>query len=323
MSDDLAALEEQRDVLLKSLRDLEQERAAGEVTDDDYAVLKDDYTARAAAVLRTIEAQAQRSPGTRRGPSTRRRGSPPRRPPARRPAGTRPSGTRPSGTRPSGRRARKTAGARPTGTRSTRPAARRPAGARPSATRARPNRPVPRRQRTLAISLVVAFVIVALAGMSVVLFAGGRDPGQPVTGSVPGDTDAGDDRVAQALALETDGQAVEALKLYDEILVDEPDNVEALAYRGWLLKRAGLPDQALESLDRAVTVDPTFADAHFFRGMVLYQDRDDPAGAVVEFQAFLANDPPPDFVDAVGEVLAQAQAAATAKAAGTATTVAP
>ena len=166
----------------------------------------------------------------------------------------------------------------------------------------------------------MAFVIIAGAGISVVILAGGRSPGQPVTGSVPGDTVAGEDRVAQALALETDGEAVEALKLYDEILADEPDNVEALAYRGWLLKRAGLPDQALESLDRAVTVDPTFADAHFFRGMVLYQDRDDPAGAVVEFEAFLANDPPPDFIDAVGEVLAQAQAAATAKAAGPPTT---
>jgi tetratricopeptide (TPR) repeat protein len=303
VSEDLAALEEQRDILLKSLRDLEQERAAGEVADDDYAVLKDDYTARAAAVLRTIE--AHRGPSARR-PAPRRTGSPPRRPPALRGAGARPSATRPARPRPSG----------------TPPTATRPAGRRAAATRGPKNQPVPRRQRTLAVSLGVAFVIAALAGMSVVLFAGGRSPGQPVTGSVPGDT-AVASRVDDALALENDGNAVEALQLYDEILADEPDNVEALAYRGWLLKRAGLADQALESLDRAVAVDPTFADAHFFRGMVLLQDRDDPAGAVLEFQAFLANDPPPDFVDAVGEVLAQAQAAATAKAAGATTTIAP
>ena len=155
-----------------------------------------------------------------------------------------------------------------------------------------------------------------------VLFSDGRDAGAPITGSVP-DMSAGDSRVDDALALETEGKAVEALQLYDEVLASDPDNVEALAYRGWLLKRAGLPDEALESLDRAVAVDPTFADAHFFRGMVLYQDRDDPAGAVVEFEAFLANNPPPDFVDAVGEVLAQAQAAAAAKAAATTTTPAP
>ncbi len=48
-------LEEQRDFLLRSLEDLERERAAGDVDEHDYAALKDDYTARAAAVLRSIE----------------------------------------------------------------------------------------------------------------------------------------------------------------------------------------------------------------------------------------------------------------------------
>lgn len=49
-------LEEERDFLLRSLDDLERERAAGDVDEHDYAVLKDDYTARAAAVLRAIDA---------------------------------------------------------------------------------------------------------------------------------------------------------------------------------------------------------------------------------------------------------------------------
>lgn len=53
--DALAALEEQRDFLLRSLRDLEREHDAGDLDDDDYAALEDDYTARAAAVLRAIE----------------------------------------------------------------------------------------------------------------------------------------------------------------------------------------------------------------------------------------------------------------------------
>ena len=60
MSDSGAAgsspLEEQRDFLLRSLADLDRERAAGDVDEHDYAALKDDYTARAAAVLRAIEA---------------------------------------------------------------------------------------------------------------------------------------------------------------------------------------------------------------------------------------------------------------------------
>lgn len=53
--DALAALEEERDFLLRSLEDLEREYAAGDVDDSDFQELKDDYTARAAAVIRAIE----------------------------------------------------------------------------------------------------------------------------------------------------------------------------------------------------------------------------------------------------------------------------
>lgn len=53
--DALAALEEERDFLLRSLQDLERERAAGDVDDSDYKELKDDYTARAAATIRAID----------------------------------------------------------------------------------------------------------------------------------------------------------------------------------------------------------------------------------------------------------------------------
>ena len=52
--DELAALEEQRDFLLASLADLDREHDAGDLEDDDYQTLKDDYTARAADVLRAI-----------------------------------------------------------------------------------------------------------------------------------------------------------------------------------------------------------------------------------------------------------------------------
>src|SRR5437763_13791972 len=53
--DVLADLEEQRRFLLQSLKDLDRERDAGDIDDDDYRTLKDDYTARAAAVLHAIE----------------------------------------------------------------------------------------------------------------------------------------------------------------------------------------------------------------------------------------------------------------------------
>ena len=47
-------LERERDFLLKSLDDLENERAAGNIDDASYAELRDDYTARAAAAIRAL-----------------------------------------------------------------------------------------------------------------------------------------------------------------------------------------------------------------------------------------------------------------------------
>jgi tetratricopeptide (TPR) repeat protein len=154
---------------------------------------------------------------------------------------------------------------------------------------------------------MVVLLVGGLAAGAVATFSDPRRPGSPATGSLPDDTQG---RLSQALQLETEGQAVEALKVYDAILRDEPQNVQALAYRGWLLKRAGLPEPALVSLDKAVAIDPSYPDAHFFRGMVLYQDRKDPAGAVTEFRAFMANNPPREMVPAVEEVLKRAMAEA-------------
>lgn len=65
-------LEREREFLLRSLDDLEREREKGAIDDETYARLHDDYTARAAAVIRSLrdggEAQAVAPP-----PSTRRR----------------------------------------------------------------------------------------------------------------------------------------------------------------------------------------------------------------------------------------------------------
>ncbi|MGB3410379.1 MAG: tetratricopeptide repeat protein [Microthrixaceae bacterium] len=56
--DELARLEEQRDHLLSSLKDIENEHAVGDMDDVDYQALKDDYTVRAADVLRALDAGA-------------------------------------------------------------------------------------------------------------------------------------------------------------------------------------------------------------------------------------------------------------------------
>jgi tetratricopeptide (TPR) repeat protein len=55
-------LEETRDFLLRSLSDLDQEHGSGDIDDADYAALRDDYTARAAEVLRALEARGEHRP---------------------------------------------------------------------------------------------------------------------------------------------------------------------------------------------------------------------------------------------------------------------
>jgi cytochrome c-type biogenesis protein CcmH/NrfG len=69
--EDRAQLEAERDFLLRSLDDLESERAAGNVDAESYAQLHDDYTARAAAAIRALrdglDARPERHPiSTRR-----------------------------------------------------------------------------------------------------------------------------------------------------------------------------------------------------------------------------------------------------------------
>jgi tetratricopeptide (TPR) repeat protein len=51
-----SVLEEEREFFLRSLRDLEAERDAGDIDDVDYRSLRDDYTVRAAEVVRRLAA---------------------------------------------------------------------------------------------------------------------------------------------------------------------------------------------------------------------------------------------------------------------------
>ncbi len=75
MSDlDRSALEAERDFLLRSLDDLETEREVGNVDDGTYQTLRDDYTARAAAAIRSLDAGTDLTPPDPPGASTLVRG---------------------------------------------------------------------------------------------------------------------------------------------------------------------------------------------------------------------------------------------------------
>jgi tetratricopeptide (TPR) repeat protein len=233
--DALADLEEQRRFLLQSLKDLEREREAGDIDDADYRTLRDDYTARTAAVLHAI---VERKVGL---------------------------GQEQKGAR--------------------------------------------RRRSTKVTALVIGAVVAVGIGGGVLVAStsGERVPGQTATGNVPSNVS---DQLAAAQQDISQGKAVDALKLYDQVLKQDPNNAQALTFRGWILESANLHDQALASLDKALASDPTFAMAHYFKGAVLFQGKGDPAGAVKEFKAFLASNPPADAAKTAQDALNQAKQAA-------------
>jgi tetratricopeptide (TPR) repeat protein len=262
-------LEQEREFLLRSLADLELERAAGDLDEADFRVLRDGYTARAAAVLRALE-RARDATTVEPGPD----GAPS------------------------------------------------PMSSSPSSPRARLRRPL----RTIAVASLVGGVALG-AGLLVAGTAGDRLPGQTASGSLP----AGEaDRLAEARSLLTRGRTVEALQKFDQVLRTDPRQPEALAYRGWLLRLAGvaasaprLVDRGQQSVEAAIAADPSYADAHFFRGVILLEDRQQPAAAVAELRLFLATNPPPALRSAVEQVLDRALAASGQPPSPTTTTTPP
>ena len=157
----------------------------------------------------------------------------------------------------------------------------------------------PRGARVAAI--VIAATVLAGGGVLLVSATGDRQPGQTITGNAqsaaddldalsraarqrPDDPDA---QLAYAAALMEDRQLVDALRAFDSAARLDPADPVPKAYGGWIVFLAGLPDEALARLDAAVAADPDYADARFFRGMVLLRGRQDDTAALAEFREYL------------------------------------
>lgn len=166
------------------------------------------------------------------------------------------------------------------------------------------HRPPPRR-RIGPVAAVAALVFAVGAGWLLARSAGERGVGDALTGQVASNRQ----RVFDCQELGETGQVIESLQCFDEVLTSDPDNVEALTYRGWYVvlatasaRAAGQDDEAAELLDvgrtyldRAVAVDPTFPDARAFRSVV-YDRLGLPVEACAELSALLALDPAPMIV---------------------------
>ncbi|MEY3749104.1 MAG: cytochrome c biosis protein CcmH [Actinomycetota bacterium] len=157
--------------------------------------------------------------------------------------------------------------------------------------------------------IIVGVVIVAIgAGWFVANSAGQRLPGQSASGGIEDSTAS---LLSQARQLNfSDPQ--QSIELYTKVLELNPDNVEALTYRAWLIAlvaRDAADDvklvavaTALEGLQRATEIDPQYPDAHCFMGIVKFRFAGDAQGAKQALDLCEASNPPAEvagFVDSI------------------------
>jgi tetratricopeptide (TPR) repeat protein len=158
-------------------------------------------------------------------------------------------------------------------------------------------RPVRRRRGVLVAAGVV--VLLGVVVWAVVAHVSNRLPGQTLDGSISLSPAQQTQRtLAQAQSLEGEGDDLDALKLYQSVLKQHPEQQEALAEVGWLEYEAGAAgkDAALLSLgeqqeQKAERVDSGAFAPHLYLGSMLLAQGDAP-GAVAEYRLFLADHPP-------------------------------
>ena len=128
--------------------------------------------------------------------------------------------------------------------------------------------------------------------------------GDFMTGTTPanGEAAAALAEGKQAFSRQEFPKAIEAFK---KVLSADPNHPEAHSYMGFVLMQAGHGDGALMAFEKALTRAPNFPMALWGKGMVLYQDKKDFAGAREIFERLLNLVPPGEERNEVAKVLAE------------------
>jgi cytochrome c-type biogenesis protein CcmH/NrfG len=247
--------EDERVSVLRALRDLEQDHLYGAVDDAEYVTLRAEAEARAVATLKSFDL-------TRPSPATR--AVPPSDPSLGRRRTPGSFATRQNGHRTASRRTRRAA--------------------------------------TVLIAGVVVGVITAVLASSLRT----RTPEQPISGDLPGarSNPSGspfaffEQRVRdhpRDLAARLDlaqryldaGRVRPAIDQYLAALQIDPRNTEARAKLGFLIYRAGRPEDGLRIVDQALAADRTYPEALFFKGVILLRGVHHPGEAAEAFRSYL------------------------------------
>ena len=96
-----------------------------------------------------------------------------------------------------------------------------------------------------------------------------------------------------------DGNYSQAIAAYQAVLKRDARNVDALTHMGLIVAIGGHADTAIETIDKALAIDPKYAPAYLYRGQVLFEQKQDYAGAVKSWESFLKLVPKGDDHDRV------------------------
>ena len=174
------------------------------------------------------------------------------------------------------------------------------------------------RRARLVIGIAAAVCFVVAATVLAASLAGIRLPGESATGSVSlSSAQQEQETLDQAAILGSEGRVADAVQLYNQVLQTDPNQPDALTYGGWLVRLAGLSSKNRlvlargdASVARAVKVAPGYPDGHALLGVILYEDFARPEAAAVQFRDALGAGASKSLLMSVAAVAAKAFAAA-------------
>jgi tetratricopeptide (TPR) repeat protein len=172
-----------------------------------------------------------------------------------------------------------------------------------------------KRARQKAITLLLVLIVATGAGWLVAQQSGQRLSGQSLSGGIEDSTAS---LLSRARATNfVDPQA--AIELYSQVLGLDPDNVEALTYRAWLLaliaRGAGSEIKQLaflsasSDLERAIKIDANYPDAHCFLGIIRFRLAGDAIGSREQLTICESQNPPAEVKSFVESIIAEVDAA--------------
>jgi tetratricopeptide (TPR) repeat protein len=81
-----------------------------------------------------------------------------------------------------------------------------------------------------------------------------------------------------------------------------------MTHLGLIVALGGHVDQALETFDRVLAIDPSYPPVLLYRGQILLESKRNPQAAIQSWEKFMAVAPPGEDRDRVAKLLDEAKA---------------